>query len=136
MKEFNLESHKKINPGFTVPENYFETFSEQLMQQLPEKETKTIAIARLTKRWIYGAAAVFVVSVSVPVINNYESDVPLADVHIEQYMSYNFNISEHEIASLLDQTDLQELKMELKIEDKTIENELSTDTNLEQYLVQ
>ncbi|MDI9311156.1 MAG: hypothetical protein QM535_13145 [Limnohabitans sp.] len=39
MKNFDLESSKKINSGFKIPENYFEEFEEQLMQRISFEET-------------------------------------------------------------------------------------------------
>ncbi len=136
MNIFSFENNKKIKSGFKVPDNYFENFSEQIMQQLPEKKTKTVSIFAYKKYWIYGAAAVFFVSISVPLINHFNSNSEISDENIESYMTFNYNISEHDLASLLDENDIQQMKIDLKIEDKTIESELSEDLNLEQYLTQ
>ena len=44
MKNFKLENAPKITSGFKTPELYFENFSKNLMQQLPEKEPKVISL--------------------------------------------------------------------------------------------
>ena len=53
-----LKKYGKKNP-FTVPEGYFQDFSEKLMEQLPEKEVMPepeIKIWDRIKPWIYMAA--------------------------------------------------------------------------------
>ena len=37
MKEFKLENSTKIETGFKTPDNYFENFSEKVMQKLPKE---------------------------------------------------------------------------------------------------
>ena len=61
MKRNDLELQKKYgkkNP-FTVPEGYFDHFAEELMNQLPEKETTPLPQIKLwdrVKPWVYMAA--------------------------------------------------------------------------------
>ena len=61
IKKNDLELQKKYgkqNP-FTVPEGYFEHFTENLMERLPEKEVKALPEIKLwdrVKPWIYMAA--------------------------------------------------------------------------------
>lgn len=53
-----LEKCGKKNP-FTVPEGYFESFTDKLMEQLPEKESQEvlqIGMWQRIKPWIYMAA--------------------------------------------------------------------------------
>jgi hypothetical protein len=38
MKTFKLENEPKIKSGFKAPENYFDDFSEKVLQQLNKKE--------------------------------------------------------------------------------------------------
>lgn len=55
-----LENKNKKNP-FTVPENYFQNFNAEIMNNLPEKEvkkTKTIPLWKTVSRWAAIAAAV------------------------------------------------------------------------------
>lgn len=53
-----LEKCGKKNP-FTVPEGYFESFTDKLMEQLPEKESQEvpkIGMWQRIKPWVYMAA--------------------------------------------------------------------------------
>lgn len=58
-KELNKISQiDKRNP-FTVPENYFARFNEEIMNRLPEKEIKkpkTVSMWDKAKPWVYMAA--------------------------------------------------------------------------------
>ena len=54
---------------------------------------------------------------------------------LENYISYHSTVSDTDLVNLLDEKDIQKINIDLNIEDKAIENELSTDNNLEQYLL-
>ncbi len=136
MKTFKLENEPKIESGFKIPENYFENFSAKVLQQLPENETKVISIFLRTKTWIYAAAAIIVLALTIPVYNNYHttsSDIDTAS--LENYIAYNSSVSDADLVNLLDEKDIQKISTNLNIEDKNIEDELSSNKNLEQYLL-
>ena len=136
MKTFKLDNEPKINTGFTVPDNYFEDFSEKMMQHLPENEPKIISIYARKKTWIYAAAAILVLALSLPIYNNYFSNTSEIDnATLENYITYQSTVSTTDIVNLLDEQDIQKMTVDLDIEDITIENELSQNKNLEQYLL-
>lgn len=136
MKTFKLENEPKIESGFTTPENYFDTFSTRVMQQLSEEEPKVISLFSRRKTWIYAAVAVLVLALTIPVYNNFysrSSDIDQAT--LENYIAYHSTVSDTDIVNLLDEKDIQKINIDLNIDDKMIENELSEDNNLEHYLV-
>lgn len=136
MKTFDIENEPKIKSGFTTPDNYFDKFSERLMQNLPEKEVKVISIFAQTKTWIYAAATILVLGISIPVANqffNHSSEID--DATMENYIANNSTISENDFVTLLDEKDIQKMSIDLKIEDEALENELSNNNNLEQDLI-
>lgn len=136
MKTFDIENEPKIKSGFTTPDDYFDKFSERLMQNLPEKEVKVISIFAKTKTWIYAAAAILVLGISIPVANqffNHSSEID--DATMENYIANNSTISENDFVTLLDEKDIQKMSIDLKIEDEALENELSNNNNLEQDLI-
>ena len=136
MKTFKLDNEPKINTGFTVPDNYFEDFSEKMMQHLPENEPKIISIYARKKTWMYAAAAILVLALSIPIYTNYfrnSSEIDTAT--LENYITYQSTVSATDIVNLLDEQDIQKMTVDLDIEDITIENELSQNKNLEQYLL-
>lgn len=136
MKTFKLENETKIETGFTTPDNYFETFSARVMQQLPKEEPKVISIFQKRKTWMYAAAAILIFGLSIPVYNNYfQKTNEIDNLTIENYITYQSNISGTDIVNLLDEKDIQNISIDLDIEDSAIENELITNKNLEQYLI-
>ena len=136
MKTFKLDNEPKIKTGFTVPENYFEDFSTKMMQQLPQNEPKVISIFARKKTWMYAAAAVMVLALSLPIYKNYFSNSSEIDsATLENYITYQSTVSDTDIVNLLDEQDIQKMNVDMGIEDVTIENELSENNNLEQYLL-
>lgn len=136
MKTFKLDNEPKIKTGFTVPENYFEDFSTKMMQQLPENEPKVISIFARKKTWMYAAAAILVLTLSLPIYNNYFShSSEIDEATLENYITYQSTVSDTDLVNLLDEQDIQKMSVDLDIEDITIENELSQNKNLEQYLL-
>ena len=136
MKTFKLDNEPKIQTGFTFPENYFENFSAKMMQQLPENEPKVISIYARKKTWMYAAAAILVLSLSLPIYNNYFSHSnEIDEATLENYITYHSTLSDTDLVNLLDEQDIQKMSIDLDIEDITIENELSQNKNLEQYLL-
>jgi flagellar basal body-associated protein FliL len=137
MKTFKLDNEPKIESGFKTPDNYFDTFSARVMQQLPKEEPKTISLFSKRKSWLYAAAAVLVLAMAVPVVytNFYKSSPEIDEATLENYISYNTSISDTDLVNLLDEKDIQKIDIGMNIEDKTIENELSENKNLEHYLL-
>lgn len=137
MRTFKLDNEPKIESGFKIPEDYFDTFSARVMQQLPVEEPKTISLFTKRKTWIYAAAAVLVLALGIPVVYNnfYGRSSEIDDATLENYISYHSNVSSLDIVNLLDENDIQKINIDLNIEDRAIENELSAENDLEQYLL-
>ncbi|WP_395050889.1 hypothetical protein [Flavobacterium sp.] len=137
MKTFKLENEPKIKTGFSTPENYFEDFSAKMMRQLPRKEPKIISLFTSRKTWLYtAAAAVMVLALTIPFYNYfYSNSAEIDDVTLENYIAYHSTVSDEDLVNLLDEKDIQKISIDLNIEDKAIENELSGNKNLEQYLL-
>lgn len=132
MKTFKLDNEPKIESGFKTPDHYFDTFSERVMQQLPKEEPKIISIFSKRKTWIYVAAAVLILGLSIPVYNNFKNSSPEIDqATLENYITYHSNVSDIDIVNLLDEKDIQKIKIDLDIDDKEIENELAEDNSLD-----
>ena len=136
MKTFKLDKEPKIETGFTVPENYFENFSAKMMQQLPENEPKIISIFARKKTWMYAAAAIMVLALSLPIyFNNFSHSSEIDEATLENYISYHSTVSDTDLVNLLDEQDIQKMSVDLDLEDVIIDSELSENSNLEQYLL-
>lgn len=136
MKNFKLENEPKITPGFTIPEGYFDSFSEKVVTQLPKQESKVISISKTKKIWYFAVAAILILMLSIPIYTNLSTQQDEIDsVTLENYIAYHTTITEDEIVNLLEQEDLERMKLELNIDDVDIEDILKSNTNLEEYLI-
>jgi hypothetical protein len=135
MKEFKLDEMPKIKSGFKTPENYFDAFSEKILAQLPEKKTKTIPLFSFRKKMLFAVAALLIVALSVPIFNTLSSNNAVLDQQtLEDYIAQNTRISENDILELLEKEDIEKLNLDYQIPDKNVEEVLSTNENLEQYI--
>jgi len=136
MKKIDLQHNPKIASGFKTPDGYFEDFAEKMRTQLSQNDTKVVSINSNRKNWLYAAAAIFVIAMSIPVYNALKTQtLNLDQLTLENYITNNAHISEREFAELLDEEDIQKIKINSSIEDKAIEDLLSTNANLEEYLI-
>lgn len=137
MKTFKLNSETKIDTGFTTPENYFENFASKILLEIQEnEEKKPIALYSKIKIWTAAVAAIFILGLLIPINHFFENPMSkIDDKSLENYLVYSSSFSDAELAYLLDNNDLEKISIELKVEDKIIENELTKNTDLEQYLL-
>lgn len=136
MKEFKLDNEPKINTGFITPDGYFDALSDKILAQLPKQEPKVISLLSSRKTWYYAVAALLILMLSIPLYTKYSSNTEEIDTTtLENYLAYQSTISEEEIVKLLEQEDLDKMKIELNIQDKDIEDALFSNSNLEQYII-
>ena len=83
-----LQKIGKKNP-FTVPENYFENFTQELMDKLPAKEavlqTEAPTLWQRVKPWLYMAAMFFGIMLSVRIFvgNPQQEEFPISQAEAE-----------------------------------------------------
>ena len=136
MNDFKLDNKPKIETGFKTPDHYFDDFSAKVLQQLPENEPKVISIFAKRKTWLFAVAAVLILALSIPIMNTFETQQTVLDkTTLENYLTNHAAISDDDLVDLLDEDDIQKIKMDYKIEDKAIEDLLSTNSDLEQYII-
>ncbi len=130
MKEFKLDTNPKIGTGFITPELYFDTLSEKVIQRLPQKESKVISIFRNKKHIVLLVAAVFIVALLVPIFfTNISKTTELDDNTIENYLSYQSNITQYDIINLLDDEDIDHLKETVAVDVDEVEIDLYSGEN-------
>lgn len=135
MKDFKLDKHPRITSGFKAPDDYFEEFEEKIMKQLPAQEPKVISLFERNRTWMMSAVAILVLALMVPVYTNFfQSEEEIDAVSMENYLTYQSNISQYDLINLLDSEDIQTLDIDLAVEDKTLEDILTNTANLENYI--
>jgi hypothetical protein len=134
MKNFNADSEPRISSGFKVPEGYFEDFSSRVMDRLSERGPKVIQI-RSNRRWLYVAAAILVLALSLPLLNRITSNSTVTDqAAVENYIALHSYISDEDIVELLESEDISKIHIEYQLEDKTVEDILTSGNNLENII--
>jgi hypothetical protein len=136
MNKFELDKKPKITSGFKTPDGYFEELQAKMLQKIDAEETRVVPIYRKKNSWIYAAAAALVVSLSIPVYNIWRA--PKAEIDnatLENYLSNHSGISDADLAELLDEKDIEKISIDSDIEGNAIEDLLSTNANLEEYLI-
>ena len=137
MKSFNLENHPKIKPGFVMPENYFEQFSENLSATISAEEKPVISIFANNKKWFLAVAAVLVLAIMIPFLNKSDSgNNNLDSASLENYLAYQTTISPDELVSAMSSEDFEAIETDLNLDDVTIENMLAESNYLENYITE
>ena len=135
MNDFKLDKEQKILPGFKVPEGYFETIPDAVTIRLQQKDSQVISLFGRNKKWILSAAAIFVMSLGILVATQYSSRNEPDALALENYITIQTEISDYELAGLLDNDDIQNIEITSQTDDSAIEEILSQNNNLEQYLI-
>ncbi len=135
MKDFKLEDSEKLRSGFKIPEGYFDAFSEKVMHRILKEETKVISFYSRNKRLLYSVAAVFVLALSLPIVNHLQNkEQELSSTEIENYLTQNKSVTDDELVNLLEQEDIDKIKITSSITNEAIEEELSNNTEIELYI--
>lgn len=137
MKNFNLDNVPKIQTGFTTPDDYFDTFATKMMAQLPKHEPKVISIFQKRKTTIMMVAAVAVIALMIPFLM--PSDTSSADLDaaaLENYITYQSNVNQYDLLNGLETEDLKKINNRIVLEDETIEEHFSVNTNLENLILE
>ncbi|MEM0542382.1 hypothetical protein WFZ85_07115 [Flavobacterium sp. j3] len=136
MKEFKLDNGSKINSGFNVPDDYFDSFSEKLLTKLPASETKVFSIFENRKKWFFKVAAILILLLSIPVYFIYQSSSNEINSEVlEDYLTFHSNITEEELVNSLETEDLEKIKIDLQLEEEDLEEILINNFEFEQYLI-
>lgn len=137
MKTFKLENEPKIETGFKTPDHYFENFSIKMMEQLPKNEPKVISIFQKRKTLIMMAAAVLILALMIPILSPSSTNTQELDaVALENYITYQSNVNQYDLISVLETEDINNIKTGIVLEDEAIEDHLSTNSNLENLILE
>lgn len=122
MKKIDLENDKKIATGFKIPDNYFDSFEDRLMQKidLAPKEPKVISIWQRKSVWFSGIAAALLLTIGTWWFFEQKT---LENTQLSQdYLVYASDVTTEEIAMHLTNEDLTNLESELTEIDTQTEN--------------
>ena len=136
MKDLNINNERKIDSGFKIPENYFESFSEKVLSQINTEEPKVISIFYKKRTWISTIAAVLVIALSVTIYSKMAINTKDDSVVLENYITSQSDINQYDFVNLLDKNDIEKIKINLNLEDKNLEETLTNSDDIESYLTE
>lgn len=136
MKDFKINNEYKINSGFKIPENYFESFSEKVQLQINKEEPKVVSIFYKKRTWISTIAAVLVIALSVTIFTKIAISPKEDTIVLENYITSQSDINQYDFVNLLDKNDIEEIKINLNLEDKNLEEVLTNSADIESYLTE
>lgn len=128
MKKIDLENDKKIESGFKIPDNYFDSFEDRLMQkiELMPKEPKVISLWQRKSVWISGIAAAVVISIGTWMYFEQQNN---ESIEISQeYLAYESDITTEDIAMHLTDEELTNLELEIT------DFDIHTESYINEYL--
>ncbi|MEP6932168.1 MAG: hypothetical protein ABI850_19245 [Flavobacterium sp.] len=135
MKAFKLENEPKIITGFKTPENYFNDLSEKVLQQINDREVNVIPIYKRKRVLTMLAAAVIVIAMMIPIVNNYNNTSKELDENtLETYLAYQSNLNQYDLINQLDTKDIESLNKNVALEQETLEDILSSNPNIENLI--
>jgi flagellar basal body-associated protein FliL len=137
MKTFKLENQPKIESGFKTPENYFENFSAKMTQQLPENESKVISIFQKRKIILMTVAAILVIAMMIPVYTFFSTKSnELDETTLENYLTYQSSMNQYDLITELEPEDINKIETVFPLEDETIEDILTTNSDMEHLILE
>lgn len=129
MKKIDLENDKKIESGFKIPDNYFDSFEDRLMLRISEEEN-TVKVVSLWQRksvWISGIAAAVVISIGTWM---YFEQQRTENIEMSQeYLAYENDITTEDIAMQLTDEELASLELEITNFDSKTEKYINESLN-------
>jgi hypothetical protein len=134
MKAFKLENEPKITTGFKTPDHYFDDFSAKVLQEIKDAEVKVIPIYKRKKVITMLAAAVVMIALMIPIVNNYNKSGELDEATLESYLSYESNLNQYDLIRELDTKDIEAINKNVVLEQETLEDVLSSNPNIENLI--
>jgi hypothetical protein len=131
MNDFKLENNK-IETGFIVPEGYFDLLSDTILNKVSQNKPKVIPFWQRKKTILMAVAATVVIAISIPIISIYNNSTNDLSPEIENYLSYNTNITDADIVELLDDETIENITIPVSTTEE-IEQEL-LNNNIEQII--
>lgn len=124
MKKIDLHNDPKLESGFKIPDHYFDSFEDKLMNRIENIDTtpKTItlkAVWRKKQIWIGSVAAVLLISLGIVYfISNEDKQFQTST---QDYLAYDSDLTIDDLAEHLTEDDIQKLEKEITIVDNTTE---------------
>ena len=82
-------------------------------------------------------AAILILALMVPVFNNLSTTKKELDsASLENYITYQSNVNQYDLISILETEDITNMSTGIVLEDQVVEDVLSTNSNLENLILE
>ena len=110
MKNFSLENHPKIQPGFKLPEEpYFDSFFEKIASKINHSATKSISMHKQKRIWFATIAATLIFGFLIN--NDYQNNI--TKQLAEEFLVTDNSLSIYEITEQLTDEDITTLEQQI-----------------------
>ncbi len=134
MKSIKLNTKPRIKTGFTVPEGYFESFSEELMNQVKDRDSKVIPIKfRFVIKLSVAASIVLFLGLGTYFYIETKSENDYTD-QIELYLTSNTQLTTHDIVYFMEYSDVSSLESKHNLHPEEIEGFLLDSYEIEEII--
>jgi len=137
MNKFNLDKHPTIASGFNAPDHYFDDLPAIVMEKINQEQPAKNRVFTLTN-FVFAAAAILILALGIPFfMSKSVTSFEQIDTHsLENYLSYQSNVSSYDLMNLMDSNELDALQVDLQLEDDAVENILITNPNFENHITE
>jgi hypothetical protein len=104
--------------------------------KINKPELKVVSIFYKRKTWVSSVAAVLVISLSVTLYTKIAVKSTEEKLTLENYITNQSEISQYDLVALLDSKDIEKIKIDLKLDDKKIKEDLTNSSEIENYLTE
>ena len=103
------------------------------IKETPVKESKVISL----NQTIYAAVAILVVALSIPFFqqSNAQSFEQIDTNSLENYITYQSNVSSYDLINLMDTHEIDAMQVDIRLEDQSVEDILTSNPNFENYII-
>jgi len=129
-----MEAALPETTGFSVPSNYFNTIENKLVEKIKGSETGTV-IQLYQRTWFQitsGIAACFLIGLLI-----FNNETPTTSSTIEEFEIATLEVVDYfeDYSTSIDTEDVAALLTDDELDDITLENDLLSSSNIEDYLL-
>lgn len=135
MKEFKIDQYPKIGTGFQVPEGYFETLEQKVMQRISNHERPVINLFSSKKWWFVAASIIVLLTIGISLLNRSNTMEQIDDAQLEQYIANQSDLTEDDLVEILDEEKIQKIHVDINGNEQEIEEIILNSTNIEHELI-
>lgn len=129
MKNFDIDSKSKISSGFQVPEGYFDSLPAQVMLKIQQPERPVIQLFNNKFKAFLAAASIIIIGLLLTQFNFARPTTSSDD--IENYIAYQTSISQYDLVNILDENDIENMKIDYDLTQQEVSTFLASQNNLD-----